>query len=53
MESLPAGWITISILLMFFGSLNLLAFSMIGKYILLILEDGKNRPEYFIKEKNF
>ncbi len=52
-QSLPAGWVTISILLMFFGSLNLIAFSMIGKYILLILEDGKNRPDYFIKEKNF
>lgn len=52
-DSLPAGWVTVSILLMFFGSLNLLSFSMIGKYILLILEDGKNRPEFFIKEKNF
>ena len=50
---LPAGWVTISIMIMFFGSLNLLAFSIIGRYILLVLEDGKNRPEYFIKEKNF
>lgn len=52
-ENLPPGWISIFMIIMFFGSLNLLSFSMIGKYILLILEDGKKRPEYFISEKNF
>lgn len=52
-ELFPAGWITISILLMFFGSLNLIAITILGRYILLVLEDNKNRPEYFVKEKNF
>jgi len=51
--SLPPGWITTSILLMFFGSINLVALSMLGQYILLLIEDNKKRPEYFIKEKNF
>ena len=50
---IPPGWITTSILLMFFGSMNLVALSILGKYILLLIEDNKKRPEYFIKEKNF
>ena len=52
-ELMPPGWVTNSTLIMFFGSINLVALSILGKYILLLQEDSKNRPEYFIKEKNF
>lgn len=53
LANIPEGWITISVLIMLFGSLNLIAFSILGKYILLILEESKKRPEYIERERNF
>lgn len=35
----------------FFGGLNLMALSIIGKYIQIIVEEVKNRPLYIIDEK--
>ena len=53
LQSLPADWLTISIFIMFFGSLNILGLYMIGRYILHVWKDGKKGSGYFIKEKNF
>lgn len=43
------GSVTIFLSIMFFGSVNLLAISIVGKYIGIIFEETKNRPHFFIK----
>lgn len=35
----------------FFGGLNLMALSIIGKYVEVIVEETKNRPTYIVDEK--
>lgn len=44
------GSITILFSIVFFGGMQLLAISIIGKYIQVILEETKNRPVYIIDE---
>lgn len=44
------GFMTIISLLTLLGGIQILAISIIGKYILIIFEETKNRPEYIIKE---
>ncbi len=43
--------ITLMSAVVFFGGINLLALSIIGKYIQVIVEETKNRPVYIIEEK--
>jgi glycosyltransferase involved in cell wall biosynthesis len=43
--------ITLMSAVVFFGGVNLLALSIIGKYIQVIVEETKARPIYIIKEK--
>lgn len=43
--------IPIMLAVVFFGGVNLLASSIIGKYIQVITEETKNRPVYIIDEK--
>lgn len=43
--------ITLVSAVVFFGGINLLAVSIIGKYIQVIVEETKNRPLYIIEEK--
>jgi len=45
-----AGWTVVAILLMFFGSLNLLCFAVVGAYVGRIFEQGKARPLYWLSE---
>ena len=42
----PAGLTTVLIGIMFFGSINLLAVSLIGEYIAKIFEEVKRRPHF-------
>jgi len=43
--------IPIMLAVVFFGGLNLMALSIIGKYIQVIVEETKNRPVYIIDKK--
>jgi hypothetical protein len=42
----PKGFASIIILVVFFGSLNVLAISVAGEYIAKIFEEVKQRPHY-------
>ena len=44
------GSITIFVSIVFFGGIQLLAISIIGKYIQVIIEETKSRPVYIIDE---
>lgn len=46
----PKQFFGIVLLFFFWGSIQLLAISVIGEYIILITEEVKHRPNYFIKE---
>lgn len=43
--------ITLMLAVVFFGGINLMALSIIGKYVQVIVEETKNRPVYIVKEK--
>ncbi len=43
------GISTIIVLILFFGSLNLLAIALVGEYVLKILEESKRRPKFIRK----
>jgi dolichol-phosphate mannosyltransferase len=43
--------IPIMLAVVFFGGINLLALSIIGKYIQVIVEETKNRPVYIVDKK--
>jgi polyisoprenyl-phosphate glycosyltransferase len=43
--------ITLMLAVVFFGGINLMALSIIGKYIQIIMEETKNRPLYIVDEK--
>ena len=42
----PAGFPTVIITILFFGSLNLLAISLLAEYIAKIFEEVKQRPHF-------
>lgn len=44
------GAVTILVAIVFFGGINLLALSIIGKYIQVIVEETKARPTYIVQE---
>lgn len=44
------GAVTILVAIVFFGGIQLLAISIIGKYIQVIVEETKNRPVYIVEE---
>jgi glycosyltransferase involved in cell wall biosynthesis len=46
---IPHGISTIIVLILFFGSLNLLAISIIGEYLIKIFEEAKRRPKFIRK----
>lgn len=53
----PDGWTTIAILILIIGGMILFALGIIGEYLLRILDEVRNRPNYVIdkihnKEKN-
>jgi len=43
--------ITLMLAVVFFGGINLLALSIIGKYVQVIVEETKNRPVYIVDKK--
>jgi polyisoprenyl-phosphate glycosyltransferase len=46
---IPHGLATIIVLVLFFGSLNLLAIALVGEYVAKILEEVKHRPKFIRK----
>ena len=46
------GFPTIIIIILFLGGVQLLSLGIIGEYIAKINNESKNRPVYFIREKN-
>jgi dolichol-phosphate mannosyltransferase len=46
---IPHGISTIIVLILFFGSLNLLAVSILGEYLVKIFEEAKRRPKFIRK----
>lgn len=49
----PPGWTTITVAILFFGSIQLIGIGLLGEYIGRIYQQVKGRPEYIIKEKLF
>ncbi len=49
-KSPPRGIATIIILVLFLGSIQLLAISIIGAYIAKIFQEVKNRPKFIVEE---
>jgi dolichol-phosphate mannosyltransferase len=45
----PRGIATIVIVIAFFGSLNLLAISLVGEYLIRTFEEVKRRPKFIRK----
>lgn len=46
----PQGFLTILMIMFIFGTLQLLALSIIGEYLIKIFEEVKGRPPFVIKE---
>ena len=42
----PKGFATVLLLILFFGSLNLLAIGVVGEYLAKIFEEVKQRPHF-------
>jgi len=47
----PAGWVSLVLLIVFFGGAILLSIGVLAEYIWRIYEEVKNRPGYIIKQK--
>lgn len=46
----PRGFITLILVILFLGGVQLLCLSIIGQYLANIFEEVKNRPKYIVKE---
>jgi glycosyltransferase involved in cell wall biosynthesis len=46
---LPHGFSTLIVLVLFFGSLQLFAISLLGEYLLKVLDESKRRPKFIRK----
>ncbi len=45
-----SGWTSVTVVLLFFGSANLLGIGVLGAYLAQIFDEIKARPEYLIKQ---
>ena len=52
-ESLGNGFVTLELMIMFFGGIIVTILGMIGEYLARIYLEVKKRPIYLISEKNF
>lgn len=46
-----SGWTSIIIVIIFFGGVQLLTIGMLGRYVGVIFDEVKHRPEYIIADK--
>jgi polyisoprenyl-phosphate glycosyltransferase len=49
-RALPPGWATLSVTVTFFGSIQLLAISVVGEYVGRIFTEIKRRPNFLVEE---
>jgi len=49
-SSIPSGWTTIVVLLLFFNALQLFVIGIIGVYVGAIYDETKARPRYIVEE---
>jgi ABC-type branched-subunit amino acid transport system permease subunit len=47
-ESVPSGFTTLIVLILFLGGIQLLCFSIIGSYLMHIYDEVKRRPPYVV-----
>lgn len=47
---IPRGFMTLILVSLFLGGIQLLCLSIIGQYLVNIFEEAKNRPHYIVKE---
>lgn len=50
-DHIPSGWATLSILVSFFGGIQLLFLGIMGEYIGAIFDEVKARPLYLVEEQ--
>jgi glycosyltransferase involved in cell wall biosynthesis len=53
LDKAVSGWTSIMIVVIFFGSLQLLMMGIMGLYISKLVIQSKHRPLYFIRETNY
>ena len=46
-----SGWTSVTVLILFFGSANLLGIGVLGAYLAQLFDEIKGRPEYLIKDE--
>ena len=46
-----SGWTSVTVVILFFGSANLLGIGVLGAYLAQIFDEIKARPEYLIKQE--
>ena len=51
--SLPPGWATITVSILFLGGIQLIGIGCLGEYIGRIYSQVKERPDFIVKEKTF
>ncbi|MBU0675718.1 MAG: glycosyltransferase family 2 protein [Proteobacteria bacterium] len=46
-----SGWTSLTVLVLFFGSANLMAAGLVGIYLARVFDEVKNRPVYIVQEE--
>lgn len=49
-ETVPSGWTSLVVIVIFFGGIQLIVLGILGEYIARIFDEVKNRPHYIIRE---
>ena len=50
-ESMPSGWVSLALLISFFGGIQLIFIGLIGEYVGQIYDQVKGRPHYIVERK--
>lgn len=48
--SMPSGWATLAVTLLFFGGVQLIGIGLLGEYLGRVYDEVKKRPVYIVKE---
>jgi hypothetical protein len=46
-----SGWTSVTVVLLFFGSANLVGIGVLGAYVAQLFDEIKSRPEYLIQQE--
>ena len=50
--SLPPGWATIAVSVMFLGGIQLIAIGILGEYLGRVFDQVKGRPIFVVRERS-